>query len=175
VDNVSDNKGFTLVELIVAIAIIGILIGISMPVWKEFIVNANYRSAAMTIATAMREARSTAATLNKELEVKFDFDADHFWLEDADTSSVMRRYPEVETGNLAEKTSSDCDTPTGDGDTETAEFELHFNPNGSSSSGYVCILDEDGNKLYRIGIKTAATGHVVVGKWDADSSTFIVR
>ncbi|RQW88633.1 MAG: prepilin-type N-terminal cleavage/methylation domain-containing protein [Geobacter sp.] len=62
--NDSSEKGFTLLELIVTMAIIAIMLGIAMPsyiVWRN---NANYRQTGRQITSMLREARSYSIANN---------------------------------------------------------------------------------------------------------------
>ncbi|MBB6431471.1 prepilin-type N-terminal cleavage/methylation domain-containing protein [Algisphaera agarilytica] len=58
------DRGFTLIELIVAIAIIGLMVGLSFPVLQTMQQSSRVSSATNTVSVAVDAARSLAATEN---------------------------------------------------------------------------------------------------------------
>ena len=71
------QRGFSLVELIVAVAIIGILFGLAIPTYKDWIQNTRIRTAAESIQNGIQKARSEALIRNTFVE--FNLGANSAW------------------------------------------------------------------------------------------------
>lgn len=67
-----DRRGFTLVELMIVITIIGLITVLSIPNYSRFMQNWKLDGDAQQFASAMRTARATAVM--KNIEVVFSFD-----------------------------------------------------------------------------------------------------
>ncbi|MBD3305194.1 prepilin-type N-terminal cleavage/methylation domain-containing protein [candidate division KSB3 bacterium] len=64
-----NDKGVTLLEMLVVVAIIGIIATITVPNFIEILRNHQTRSAAMTLLTDMRRERSRALSLSREIQM----------------------------------------------------------------------------------------------------------
>ena len=71
------QRGFSLVELVVAVAIIGILFGLAIPTYKDWIQNTRIRTAAESIQNGIQKARSEALIRNTFVE--FNLGANSAW------------------------------------------------------------------------------------------------
>ena len=74
----TQNKGFTLVEIIVAITILGLMAGISLTAFSGFLKRENLSSDASALAGALREARSRTLASVKGSQYGVKIDADRF-------------------------------------------------------------------------------------------------
>lgn len=63
------NRGFSLVELVIALAIMGVLLSLGLPAFSSYVENTRLRSAAEVFLTAVESAKGTAATQNSQVEV----------------------------------------------------------------------------------------------------------
>jgi type IV fimbrial biogenesis protein FimT len=62
------HSGFTLVELMIGIAVLGILVSMAMPTFQVFMQNTQIRNAADALTTGMQLARAEAIRRNKAVE-----------------------------------------------------------------------------------------------------------
>ncbi len=65
------TAGFTLIELMMVIAIVAILVAIAFPPYVEWRQNAQYHEATREIASFLREARSRSISANLQFRVEF--------------------------------------------------------------------------------------------------------
>lgn len=66
--NRNSQAGFTLVELLIAVAILGILASLALPEFKTWIANSRIRTATETIRSGLQLARNEATRLNTNVE-----------------------------------------------------------------------------------------------------------
>jgi len=167
------TSGFTLLELLIIVAIMGILLSFALPAIQPMRENAAEKEAARNVLGALRYARSNAITNNLEYQVAFDLDTRSYWLEkgdlpsDSNVWSRIREFGSFPAGvNMA--TGADCDNKIGDGDLTTADNKIQFNPNGTcGSSGtadsrYICVADTDDEVTYKTGVPSSITGRVII-------------
>lgn len=69
VDKAIGTAGFTLVEMVVVVAILGILLGVAVPALQEFVINQRVRAATMDSISSLMLARSEAIKQGGDVSV----------------------------------------------------------------------------------------------------------
>ena len=80
-------KGFSAIELIVVVAIIGTLVAIAMPPFIQWRENLQYRTAARSAASILRQAKNLAITTNLEQQVVFNPAVQGFGIQTGDRAN----------------------------------------------------------------------------------------
>ena len=81
--HITQSHGFTLVEMLVMLAIIAMLLGISLPFTSVFGKGLRIKTAARAIVGTLRVARSNAITYRESYCVVFDVEGGEYWIEDS--------------------------------------------------------------------------------------------
>jgi prepilin-type N-terminal cleavage/methylation domain-containing protein len=72
------RKGFSLIELIIVIAILGVVASISSLVWQRYVLNANLRSAARDIASDFQNCKLMSGTESRTYTITFNTGANTY-------------------------------------------------------------------------------------------------
>ncbi len=176
-----NQKGLTIIELLVVLGIMGVVAAISMPATFAWLSDARFRDAAARLESALRQTRDLAITRKLVLQLAVDLDSGNYWVQlpgGTKASSLLdfESLPpniQIASGDNCTNTASD-----GDSNTATAETSIEFNPNGSGEVGTMgsgvdstslCVLDGSGVKRYRVRISLlslpSATGRVITEGW----------
>lgn len=86
------NKGFTLIEMMVVVGIIGVLSAISYPSLTGMVRKYNFRAAAYDVLMTVTQARGNAIRDNGSCRVEFDLAANTFKLINSDGSFVTHNF-----------------------------------------------------------------------------------
>lgn len=131
------QSGFTLVELIVVLAIVGMLTVLVMPSggWLSF--GPNLKSSAIGVSSTLRAARARAVYGNQEVAVVFDTATGRYWPEGApDTATLL---PDTEV-HLYTVQSALVNDATG---------TIRFFHDGTSTGGQVTLRrDREAYRIY---------------------------
>ena len=143
------KTGYTVIEVVIAIALFATLSIISIPVYGQWSKNAEFRASARTVLFALREARTRAIATNLEHRVEFE--------------SKNRRY-RVTQGNRANNSNNwntiVCewvDLPQQVHMNANVE-QIQLNTNGTANGGTIQIQDEKATTMYEV--KIARTGRI---------------
>ena len=165
------RKGFTLLEVIVVVAIIATIVAISFPAiisWRE---NTLYRDQAQTFLGAMFQAKSLAVSSNLQARVEFDIGNSRYRVTQGDRAEKSTTWDTVVTdwssvpASIALRSGNDC--------AATADISLEFCPNGTatvnddatSTSGYICVMDPSNlTEKYKVGVASTIAGRPSIEK-----------
>lgn len=172
------SKGFSLVELLIAAAIAGILAAIAFPTFAGLSGAARIREAARDINSELRRARQSAITKNREYRICVDLDNELYMRERGKISNNKTVSQEAcgaaggdwesETGWIAMPAGININCSTVSGNATTGIKAYKLNPNGTSSSGTIFLIGQNGSR-FKI-IVTSTTGRVRIERYTGTSS-----
>lgn len=173
--------GFSLLELLVALALVGVLTALGSFGWRQWQQSLQVRSCAREVASLLRLGRSQAVVSNREIRVKV--------LPLGETPGA-KPLLWLQQGNLSrgstlwiDRMGQRVELPPGIelGLTQNCRIEpgpcyLSFNPDGSSNALYLCLLEQEGaqpaRRRYAVGVSHAATGRICVLRWNPATGDF---
>ena len=157
--NYKRESGFSIVDLLIAIAIVGIISTASIPSLKGWSRNYNVQSAAMDLYAHMQIAKLGAVKENKSWTINFN-------------PGGLSGYQVRNNAGQAVKTVDFHTQYKGEiqyGDpTATKTYDassIAFNPNGLSNTGYAYVSNKSKSSYYRVGM-LYATGSIKIEKWN---------
>ena len=138
--NRKHSPGFTVIELIVVLAIVAICLAIAMPDIATFSSGYKLRAVAREVATDLQLTRLLAVKENKTFQVIFG----------SNSYQVIR----LSDGIVAKSRSFGPDYP----DLNLTNVSITFDPRGSSNGNTVTVANTKGTK----NVSVAPTGRVVI-------------
>jgi len=157
------QTGFTLLELLVVLAIAGLLVTMARPLYTAAIPGARLRAEVHDLAVTLRDARNRAVNGSRIIEVRLDTEAGHYAVGDdpvVDLSAGTAMHASLSQGLL------DTDRPAYAGESDPA-FTVSFYPDGSSSGGTIRLGNSAGT--FRVDVDWL-TGRITAGEADDDVS-----
>ena len=142
------GQGFTILELLVVLAILGIVVALGAPALHRMVPGVELNTSAQTVATALREARGLAIASNAEVTLVVEL---------GDRALRVGDGPPVRLASsfgitLLTATRELIDAGTG---------QIRFYPDGTSTGGRITLTR--GNRRYHV-VVDWLTGRVALGE-----------
>jgi general secretion pathway protein H len=143
----SDTRGFTMLELIAVVIVIGLVAALSPPLFSSGVTAAEHRAAARQVAQVLRYARTEAVAKRVDVGVEFDMEARTYQLPGA------RKISRLPDGIALELTTTVAETK------DEKHASVRFYPDGGSTGGRVTLRNKE--RALRIDIDWL-TGRVAI-------------
>ena len=173
-----NNKGFTLIEVIIVVVLIGVLTAIAIPSYLNWLPNYRLKGAARNLYSNMQKAKVLAVKMNRSTAVIFDTDHNRYDLcDDWDTVPT----PSVCVGNLEQISLNSVGSgvnfghanaatsipggvfPSDDVSYSSPDNVAVFNSRGFGNAGYVYLDHKDNTTAYAVG--SLSSGAIRIRKW----------
>ena len=145
------QRGFTLVELMIGVALLAILLGMGMPAFRSFILEQRLRATGSDLRVALTLARSEAVKRNREVTLRRTDVADGWskgWIipippdPDPDDPDVPALLKHVQAGDVT-ITGPDAVTFTPSGRAKvppgSIQLQIDIGSDASAAARYVCL------------------------------------
>lgn len=171
------NSGFTLIEVMVVIAIIAVLAGVGIPAFSRWLPNYRLKSAATDIFSNMQLAKMEAIKTNNNVSILFNPALPgSYELQDSGGNTInnpVNFNDYDDSGNIewgwGNATQNISGNPFGGSPIVYAGNKLTLNSRGTGNSGTVYIQNQN-QRAYAIG--TLASGVIRLRKWNETSSAW---
>lgn len=183
--NNKQRAGFTLVEVIIVMALITILASVAFPMILDWLPNMRLKSAARDLYANMQETKIQAIKQNQEWAIVFDPGSNNYHI-CSDPGPVVPPNPpnwSSLSDNAIERTvdltdyksgitygHGDATTPIGanfgGANNNNVSYDtdvLVFNPRGTGNEGYVYLAHEENSDSMAVG--TLTSGVIIMSRW----------
>ncbi|HEU4500943.1 MAG TPA: GspH/FimT family pseudopilin [Nitrospira sp.] len=140
------SSGRTLLELLVVLAIAGIMASMAGPAFQSLNARLQARTATAEIASTLRMARQLAMARRERLLMRFDLSGKTISLQRAEADGILNVYRYGDKGIVVDEPTAGCD--------------LLFHPSGRSATASTIIIHDRDNR--RTTITVSLSGRVVI-------------
>ncbi|MFH1673737.1 MAG: GspH/FimT family pseudopilin [Pseudomonadota bacterium] len=138
----SSNKGYTLIELVAVVVLIGLFLTISVPKLRETFFSSNLKSAVRRLTGTIEQLRSDAVREHQELRLNFDLDSESYWV----TSSNMNDKEIEDVTRISLPSGVDLiDVASPSGKVMVGSTAIRFSPRGYVEESLIHLGDRSEN------------------------------
>lgn len=141
----SASSGGSLLELVVVLALVGIMASMAGPSFQSLNARLQARTATAEIASTLRMARQLAMARRERLLMRFDLPGKTISLQRADADAILTVYRYGDKGIVVDEPTAGC--------------ELLFHPSGRSATASTIVIHDRDNR--RTTITVSLSGRVV--------------
>ena len=152
------QRGFTLTETLIVIAIMSILSAIALPSFFKWQNTAKYKEAAWGVVSGLRLGKQMALSTNREHRMEFDLDGRRYRISMGNLPSGSTSWTGV---NAWTALSGEVNWSSGAACTGTADFDVIFRPNGTAETEVLCVKDSSDVVMYTVSVN-ATSGRAVI-------------
>ncbi len=146
-------RGFTLVELLVVLAIAGLMMAVAPPLISSVMPGVELKAAARRTAGALRLAREIAIADGRDAAWVIDIDSNRYRIDGDHRGGSLPAGLDVELVAAEDEMQSD------------SVGAIRFFPDGSSTGGRVILKRGDGG--YQVGVNWL-TGRILIADWERE-------
>lgn len=128
------KKGFSLVELMIVIALIGIIAGIAVPSYQSYTRKSNFKSAVREVTSDLFYAKERGISENRNYRVSFTVDSGTYLVQRETTTAGT--YETVQTRDISLGDNIKVTSAAFGGNTY-----IDFQPRGTCTSGNVAVAN----------------------------------
>jgi prepilin-type N-terminal cleavage/methylation domain-containing protein len=142
-----NNRGFTLMEMIVTLGLLAIMAAIALPATSGWRKNAQYKQAAREVVSVLRRARSVAVQQNQSCTVTIDLTNRKYALAGAETGFPKNITVEAKAAS-------------GDTWQKNGSFSITFRPQGTSGETIFVRINGDDNLAVQVDSTATGLAHM---------------